>query len=304
MARQGPNPQLPISLRTAFRPILAGRPNAPLLLEAMLLTNGFVNARGLVVGLTQGLHALHAQGDDSTGGGPLTRDASSTMSVSAAATPSRQAGPVTATEGQSRNSGYSHALFSASSFFHVVALPTVRMAAALLPLETARELKFARRKLGLASLTMSERKAKTEELSKAVAARVLIASFVKALLKAETAGSEVSLDTNIIPGHPATPTVPSSKLATGRGTMREAGFAITGASVSAKGNGAAKSTQAISLRREMMVSTFEETDNLQEILQPLVDLEVQVSVITCVGELPCIIHLLFMGEMASFHHSS
>lgn len=45
---------------------------------------------------------------------------------------------------------------------HSVARQAVRTAAELMAPETARELKAARRKLGLASLTISERKAKTD----------------------------------------------------------------------------------------------------------------------------------------------
>lgn len=76
----------------------------------------------------------------------------------------------------------------ATTILHRIALRAVRNATELLAPETARELRAARRKLGLASLTTSERKAKTDTLSRAVEARVLIAGVVRALLREEIAG--------------------------------------------------------------------------------------------------------------------
>lgn len=48
------------------------------------------------------------------------------------------------------------------TMLHAVARRAVRVAAELVAPETAKQLRAARRKLGLASLTISERKAKTD----------------------------------------------------------------------------------------------------------------------------------------------
>lgn len=53
-----PDVELPLSIRTAFRPVLTSPPNVPILLEAMLLTRGFSCARALVQGLIQGLREI------------------------------------------------------------------------------------------------------------------------------------------------------------------------------------------------------------------------------------------------------
>lgn len=56
--------ELPLSIRAAFRPVLASPPNMQTLLEAMLRTSGFSAARSLVRGLVQGLRVLSANDAD------------------------------------------------------------------------------------------------------------------------------------------------------------------------------------------------------------------------------------------------
>lgn len=53
-----PNPELPLSIRAAFRPVLTSPPNVLILVEAMLLTSGFSGARSLVRGVVEGLRKL------------------------------------------------------------------------------------------------------------------------------------------------------------------------------------------------------------------------------------------------------
>lgn len=157
------------------------------------------------------------------------------------------------------------------TLLHTVALRAVRTATGLLAPETTRELKAARRKLGLASLTISERKAKTDSISKAVEARVLIASFVRAVLGTEEEIMKWSPEPQPPPGKTAPAAIPAA--------TKVAATPMTGKTV--VGVGVDSRREEMNARRAAMVSKFEQTEVLREILKPLVDLEVSSGSCTC-----------------------
>lgn len=150
------------------------------------------------------------------------------------------------------------------TLLHAVALRAVRTATGLLTPEKARELKAARRKLGLASLTISERKAKTDVIAKAVEVTVLIASFVRAILGVEEGDTTWSSESHKTAGK-----MPPAAVTTGTkvATTPMVGKAVLGVGEEAR-------LEKMNGRRAAMVSTFEQVDILSEILKPLVDLEV------------------------------
>ncbi|CAM9708560.1 unnamed protein product, partial [Sphacelaria rigidula] len=166
-----PDVELPLSIRTAFRPVLTSPPNVPILLEAMLLTRGFSCARALVQGLIQGLREImelstsKVQRMYSSCDPPVHTAYNRSMNLTCACPSTHQEEESTLNSGESpADREHSSPEISQSvilATLHSVARQAVRTAAELMTPETARELKAARRKLGLASLTISERKAKT-----------------------------------------------------------------------------------------------------------------------------------------------
>ncbi|CAM9120215.1 unnamed protein product, partial [Ectocarpus sp. 13 AM-2016] len=253
LARTGPAPQLPLSVRSAFRPVLTVLPNIPLILEAMLLSSGFVEARALVRGLVGGLRELrntpatcHTRSDGNAGN-PQSNGSNNGCSAGDDSV-TRPADPAT--------------------LLHAVAVKAVRTAAELLAPETARELRAARRKLGLASLTSSERKEKTKHLSRAVEARVLIAGFVRALLFEETGGDPRALKSQ--------KTKKPALSTSGNTNSTSSASAASASKTVFVDNLAATPKDAGQLemdaRRAVMVSTFQKTQVLQEILKPLEDM--------------------------------
>lgn len=255
LAKQGPSPQLPLSVRSAFRPVLTALPNTPLLLEAMLLSNGFVGARALVQGLVQGLRELRVVSPRNT-----TRESSTRRAAAAAAA----AAAVSYLDSSSGGSGTSSSKVRSSAdvatLLHAVAVKAVRTAKGLLAPETARELRAAKRKLGLASLTSSERKEKTEHISRAVEARALIAGFVRALLFEETGRDSRALKSQ----KRKKPTAPGSS-----GSRNTSDVPVLkGSATTAKETSDAGQWE-IDTRRAAMVTAFQQTEILREILKPL-----------------------------------
>lgn len=264
LANRGAAPQIPLSVRFSFRPVLTAPPNTPLLLEAMLLTNSFSGARLLVQGLVQGLRELRGV-NGSHGSGVTTAGVSS---LGGAVT--SQAAATTGSSGSRRGSTLLSST-DAATLLQSVAVKAVRRAAGLLAPETARELRVARRKLGLASLTSSERKEKTELLSSAVEARVLIAGFVMALLVEEMGGDVRALKSQKKKKAPP----PSSSGA-------RAASAAAAAAAPKVDHAAAKVASTpkdagqmdIDSRRATMVSTFQRTEVFRAILKPLEEMTV------------------------------
>lgn len=163
-----------------------------------------------------------------------------------------------------RNGSRTWGAVDAATLMQTVAVKAVRTAAGLLGPETARELRAARRKLGLASLTSSERKEKTEHLSRAAEARVLIAGFTRALLFEETGG-----DVRALMSQKTKKATPSSSNNT------PPAAALNGAATAAKGDLPKDAGQLdIDARRALIVSTFQQTEVLREILKPLEDMAV------------------------------
>lgn len=256
LANHGPDPALPLSLRASFRPVLVAPPNPPLLFEAMLFTSGFLGARELVHGVVQGLYELRQRDLLGESQGP----SGSTHATSGAHT-----------SGDHEKEPFE--LLDATTILHRIAVRAVRNATELLVPETARELRAARRKLGLASLTTSERKAKTDILSRAVEARVLIAGVVRALLREEIAsqakrslapdgGSDLTQQTHLV-GSNLDAALRASRAVSEQRSATEP-----------LSSGGDDRTQETSARRAAMVSTFEESAHLRKILKPLVELEV------------------------------
>lgn len=278
LAKQRPVPQLPLAVRSAFRPVLTALPNAPLLLEAMLLTNGFLGARALVRGLIQGLRMLSettATGHvDDQGEAPPSGSRSNISVVNLpTARATAAAGPTADTVNNSdsgRDSSMVWASADAATLMQTVAAKAVRTAAGLLGPETARELRAARRKLGLASLTSSERMEKTKHLSRAVEARVLIAGFARALLFEESGGDKRALTSQ----KTKKPTTSSSSGSIGGSAA--AAVLPNGTTSVAKEELLRDAGQLeIDARRALMVSTFQQTEILRDILQPLEDMAVR-----------------------------
>ena len=251
LASYGPDPVLPLSLRAAFRPVLVAPPSIPLLFEAMLLTRGFSEARTLVRGVVQGLKDLGPRALQEEIRGPPEK------------TQAKCAIPV-------RLGGKPFELFHANTILHSIILRAVRTATELLVPETARELRAARRKFGLDSLTISERKLKTDDIYRAVEARVLVAGVARALLRAEIAyeakrlpGSDGTLgsrqqpppfEKNFVAAPQALGRVSAQALAAG---PQEIGV------------------EEANARRAAIVSALEESTHLRDILKPLVELEVR-----------------------------
>lgn len=223
----------------------------------MLLTNGFTGARALVQGLVQGLRKL---GEAASWGSGRDECSANNKRASVA-----RAVPLTPTKGESTGS------LNGPTLLQAVLLPAVRTAGELLAPETAREIRSARRKLGLSSLTISERKAKTEEISRAVEARVLIAGFVRALVGLGTAGEANGLGLKASMSTAAPVLYDTTKVAAVAGVGRAAATAGE-----AGGNGVAGvDGKDIDARRAAMVLIFEQNKILSEILKPLVELEVR-----------------------------
>ena len=273
LAKQGPAPQLPLSVRSAFRPVLTTPPNASLLLEAMLLTNGFAGARALVQGLIHGLRELrqislagqateHGEGVTQGGGRDgARREASAGGLVPTAAAVSANS---TGADGTKNSSIMTSA--DAAVLLRDVVETAVRTAAGLLALETAREIRAARRKLGLASLTSSERKEKTDGLSRAVEARVLIAGVARALLSQEMGGRLHGMNNRKKKRTPSR---------TGSGATSPAA-GPKGAATAPKEAAAPKDAGELEIdaRRATIVSTLQQTEILRDILKPLEDMAV------------------------------
>ncbi|CAM9191667.1 unnamed protein product [Ectocarpus sp. 4 AP-2014] len=270
LARTGPAPQLPLSVRSAFRPVLTVLPNIPLILEAMLLSSGFVGARALVRGLVGGLRELqnipapcHTRSDGNAGNPHNMGKLSSETATAAEKSSSNSSN-------NRRSAGDDSVTRPAdpATLLHAVAVKAVRTAAELLAPETARELRAARRKLGLASLTSSERKEKTKHLSRAVEARVLIAGFVRALLFEETGGDARALKSQ--------KTKKPALSISGNTNSTSSASSASAPKIVPVDNLAATPTDAgqleIDTRRAVMVSTFQKTQVLQEILKPLEDM--------------------------------
>lgn len=255
LANHEPDPALPLSLRALFRPVLVAPPNPPLLFEAMLFTSGFLGARALVQGLVQGLYELRRR--DLLG--ESQKPAEGTQAMGGAQTGNHDKEPFE--------------LLDATTILHRIALRAVRNATELLAPERARELRAARRKLGLTSFTASERKAKTDTISRAVEARVLIAGVVRALLREEVAGQakrSLASDggSDLIQ---QTQPVGSNLNAAVRASMVVSEQRPATEPVSSGGDGR---TQETSARRAAMVSALEESAYLRKILKPLAELEV------------------------------
>ena len=274
LAKQGPAQQLPLAIRSAFRPVLTALPNTHLLLEAMLLTNGFLGARSLVQGLVQGLRELgdiaavggvHAQGGAVPSGLGLANSGAGAVPTARAVSPVAPA--VGADNG--RNGSTIWASADAATLIQTVAAKAVRTAAGLLGSETAREFRAARRrKLGLASLTSSERTEKTKQISRAVEARVLIAGFSRALLFEETGG-----DVRALKSQKTKKPTPSG----GSSSEWPAAAALHGAAKAINTGWPKNAGQLeIDARRAVIVSTFQETRILREILKPVEDMAVGV----------------------------
>lgn len=253
------NPQLPLSLRAAFRPVLTAPPNASLLLEAMLLTSGFSGAGALVRGLLQGLRALM---EGSGGGGAKTHGQQESGDTGDTTRKPPTAATIVARYGSPPQQNLADTTIDSHTLLHTVALRAVRTATGLLAPETARELKAARRKLGLASLTISERKEKTDSISKAVEARVLIASFVRAVLGVEEANKKLF------------PEPPQGRMPPAAATVTTKMVAAPVTGKAGVGVGIDPGREKLNARRAAMVSKFEQAEVLREILKPLVDLEV------------------------------
>lgn len=253
LAHQRIDAEVPLSLRAAFRPVLVAPPNVPLLFEAMIATSGFLGARTLVRGVVEGLQTLGRRAGDVSGGEKSFRKTSGLV------------GAVPTGAGTDCDSAKA---LGATAVLQTILLPAVRTAAELLTPETSKELRAARRKLGLASLTMSERKAKTDDVSRAVEARVLIAGLVRALLDVETGGrAKRSLESKSRPS-----TTPATSSA-GNLSMEKTGTpAVVG-----RGDGPGE----MNARRAVMVSAFEKTEALRGLLKPLVELEVGPTVFSC-----------------------
>lgn len=261
LAKQGPSPKLPLSVRSAFRPVLTALPNTPLLLEAMLLTSGFVGARTLVQGLVQGLRELRVS-PRILPHEPATRGAA--VITAAAAVPSVDS----ISRGSAANSYEVRSSTDVATLLHAVAVKAVRTATGLLAAETARELRAARRKLGLDSLTSSERNEKTEHISRAVEARALIAGFVRALLLEEAGGDIRALKSQ----KTKKPTVSSSS-----GSKKLSDVPVpTGAATAAKETSTPTDAEQLEIdkRRAAMVMAFQQTEIFRGILQPLDDMAV------------------------------
>ncbi|CAM9106957.1 unnamed protein product [Hapterophycus canaliculatus] len=275
LAKRGEVPQIPLSVRFSFRPVLTALPNTPLLLEAMLLSNGFLGARLLVRGLVQGLRELRGvTGSDRacTSHSDFFLSESHTTRAGVPSITGAVPSPAAAAESSgsgsidsgARNSSKLLSTADAATLLHTVAVKAVRRAAGLLAPETARELRVARRKLGLASLTSSERKEKTEHLSRAVEARVLIAGFVMALLLEETGG-----DVRALKSQKTKKTPPSSS--GGSRAASSAAAAPKGGNGAAKGSSTPKDAGQLDIdsRRATMVSIFQQTEVFRTILKPL-----------------------------------
>lgn len=247
----------------------------------MLLTNGFLGARALVQGLVHGLREL---GDITTvgrvhdQGKAVPSGSSSNISVGRLPT-ARVVAPAVPAVGENSNSnnvsGRNGSVISASvdaaTLMQIVAVKAVRTATGLLGPETARELRAARRKLGLASLTSSERKEKTENLSRAVEARVLIAGFARALLFEEMGG-----DVRALKSQKTKKSTPSSSSSSSGASSAAA--VPNGAATAGKGDVPKDAGQLeIDARRAVIVSTFQQTEILREILKPLEDMAVSLE---------------------------
>lgn len=266
LAKQGPSPQLPLSVRSAFRPVLTALPNTPLLLEAMLLTSGFVGARALVQGLVQGLRELRAVNPRNIAREASTRGVAATAEATAAAAPAVPS--LDSSSGTNTSKGRPSA--DVATLLHAVALKAVKTATGLLAPETARELRAAKRRLGLASLTSSERKEKTENISRAVEARALIAGFVRALLFEETGGDLRALK----PQKTKKTTVSSSSSSSGRKSSDVSDTKGLAAGTKETSASADAGQAEIDARRAAMVTAFQQTEILREILKPLGDMAV------------------------------
>eukprot|EP00752_Nemacystus_decipiens_P006721 g6044.t1 len=275
LAKQGPAPQLPLAIRFAFRPVVTALPNMALILEASLLTNGFIGARALVQGLVHGLRELrdnttaggvHDEGEANLAGSNRNADAE-TVPTAMAVAPGVP--PVRVDNNACfRNDSKTWASVDATTLMHTVAAKAVRTAAELLGPETARELRAARRKLGLASLTSSERKEKTRHLSRAVEARVLIAGFTRALLFEETGG-----DVRALKSKKTKKSTPSSSSNTS-----PARAVPNGAFTATDGDQPKDADQLeIDARRALIVSTFQQTTIFREILKPLEDMAIDAA---------------------------
>ncbi len=275
LAKQGSAPQLPLSVRFAFRPVLTTPPNTSLLLEAMLLTSGFAGARALVQGLIHGLRELRRINLADQGNSHGKKVTSSIGNGGARALPTGGQVPTTAAAANRGTSGNGTKDFASPTsadsamLLQDVVANAVRTAAGLLELETAREMRAARRKLGLASLTSSERKEKTDGLSRAVEARVLIAGVARALLSQEMGGRLDAMGSR--------KKKRGSSSRSGSGTTSPAGAAPKGTAATSKEATAPKDSVELEIdaRRAEIVSTLQQTEILREILKPLEDMAVR-----------------------------
>ncbi|CAM9401133.1 unnamed protein product [Ectocarpus fasciculatus] len=270
LSQTGPAPQLPLSVRAAFRPVLTVLPNVSLILEAMLLSSGFVGARALVRGLVGGLRELqnipahcHTPSDGNAGApGSVGKPSSETATAAENSSSNSSNNRCSAGDGAGTRPA------DPATLLHAVAVKAVRTAAELLAPETARELRAARRKLGLASLTSSERKEKTKHLSRAVEARVLIAGFARALLFEETGGDPRALKSQKTK-KPALSTSGSTKGTPSASAASAPKMAPVDSLVTTPKDAG---QLEIDTRRAVMVSTFQKTQVLREILKPLEDM--------------------------------
>lgn len=230
----------------------------------MLLTSGFVGARALVEGLVQGLRELRAVSPRNIAREPPTTGVAATPAVTVAAAP---AGPfIDSSSGTNTSKG--RPSVDVATLLHAVALKAVRSATGLLAPETARELRAAKRRLGLASLTSSERKEKTENISRAVEARALIAGFVRALLFEETGGDLRALKTKKMK-KTAVSSNSSGRKSSDVSDTQEIATGMKDSSASADAG-----QMEIDTRRAAMVTAFQQTEILREILKPLDDMGV------------------------------
>ncbi|CAM9357254.1 unnamed protein product, partial [Choristocarpus tenellus] len=168
VARTGPDHQLPLTIRTVFRPVLISPPNLPILLKAMLFSNGFSHANKLYNAILEGLENIFEKvwyncGSCGYHGGSDVEDKKHQ--------PPRD--------------------LSTQMLLYNIIRPAVAVASGILAQEAAKLLRVAAKKLSLRSLPASERQMQIKAVQVGVQAKVLIAGLVHSLLEAEKLCSQV-----------------------------------------------------------------------------------------------------------------
>ncbi|CAM9103796.1 unnamed protein product, partial [Discosporangium mesarthrocarpum] len=159
-----PDPQIPLSIRVVFRPVLIAPPNLPLTLIAMMFARGFIHATELFTAIVEGLHNLHSKAQDSVGNDDDG-----------------------VTTGDYLQNPPTLGKWSIHTLLHTIMKTTVVLASGLHASERARQLRLATKMLGLKSLPAVDRQRHVQAIVRGVEAQVFIASLVHSLLEVEMA---------------------------------------------------------------------------------------------------------------------